>query len=792
MSSSLLALLSQQAPVQTRRGLILTGLQNDFLSPDGKLPVITSTGFLDRLTELVKEFREHGDIIWVRSHFKENRNVNLNDDAGDTVVVDSPRQTAAPALQPATPVRDGSSRSEASDDDHPPSPPKKARFSSELSESKLEDEERTTTPEDDSSEIDEELFLTRTASREPCCIPNSFGAEYATQIKDMVDERRDLQLIKTFYSAFQSTNLLTTLRAKLVTELYICGCTTNLSVFATAMDAARHGISITLIDDCLGYRRKGRHDLAIKRLREIMGARVMTSAEVIDRLNNPLLTSEDEDSESEGDNDSDVDVREGVSDVPVSSLVVDSDEEGDDLVASNVRVTDVNGRTLAMRDALALESSLRRATAAESELEPALEPREPPSARAADAGSCAGVGVRDNAGSDHSSGYGKEENHFDGWIGRATTSRSSSLDGEQHDSSKGVTLRSHWSAIDQEMAKHQTDLIIRAAHRKHSGLSAMSAPNELDCKDPNGDVTVKSTTEANNQHKNNSTTSKPLFGADKQTESAGSRILYDLLPEELASNIFDKLNSEITWQKMHHQTGEVPRLVCCQGTIDEDGSMPVYRHPSDQSLPIQGWTPVVDRIRREAEEAVGHPLIHALIQLYRSGNDFISEHSDKTLDIARDSCIVNVSFGAQRTMRLRTKRTATRSTDTNSPGRITYRVPMPHNSMIIMSLPTNAEYLHGINADKRPSVELSDAEKAFSGQRISLTFRNIGTFLNADSSRIWGQGATAKTKADAKPVINADAVESENLVRAFGMENQATSIEWERIYGDGSDVLHLK
>ena len=286
-----------------------------------------------------------------------------------------------------------------------------------------------------------------------------------------------------------------------------------------------------------------------------------------------------------------------------------------------------------------------------------------------------------------------------------------------------------------------------------------------------------------------------LFGEGKEHESNGSRIAFDLLPQDLADTIFDELNEEVNWQKMHHQTGEVPRLVCCQGTIGEDGSMPVYRHPSDQTLPIQSWTPAVDKVRKAAEQVVGHQLNHALIQLYRGGTDFISEHSDKTLDIVKNSSIVNVSFGAQRTMRLRTKRAAATSpsaSDTALTGRTTHRVPMPHNSMITMSLPTNAEYLHGINADKRPQVELTEAEKAFGGQRISLTFRNIGTFLNADSTRIWGQGAIGKSKDEAHPVINADAAESERLVRAFGLENQSSNIDWDVIYGDGFDVLHLK
>ncbi|KAF2726219.1 hypothetical protein K431DRAFT_4255 [Polychaeton citri CBS 116435] len=280
----------------------------------------------------------------------------------------------------------------------------------------------------------------------------------------------------------------------------------------------------------------------------------------------------------------------------------------------------------------------------------------------------------------------------------------------------------------------------------------------------------------------------PLFGDDKGDESGDSEILYDLLPSKEAASVFEGLKAEVKWQKMLHQTGEVPRLVCCQGTTDAtDGSMPVYRHPSDESLPLLPWSPMVEMVRKAAEDVVGHRLNHALIQLYRGGTDFISEHSDKTLDIAHGSKIVNVSFGAQRTMRLRTKRGVPTGQQ-----RITHRIPMPHNSMLMMSLRTNEEYLHGINADKRPRSELSEAETAYGGQRISLTFRNIATFLDADSRSIWGQGAVAKDRNVARATINGDAGESEKIVRAFGLENQATKFDWEGVYGKGFDVLHLK
>ena len=46
--------------------------------------------------------------------------------------------------------------------------------------------------------------------------------------------------------------------------------------------------------------------------------------------------------------------------------------------------------------------------------------------------------------------------------------------------------------------------------------------------------------------------------------------------------------------------------------------------------------------------ALQHPVNHVLIQLYCTGTDHISEHSDKMIAVVLDSHIVNFSYGATR------------------------------------------------------------------------------------------------------------------------------------------------
>jgi len=234
--------------------------------------------------------------------------------------------------------------------------------------------------------------------------------------------------------------------------------------------------------------------------------------------------------------------------------------------------------------------------------------------------------------------------------------------------------------------------------------------------------------------------------------------------------------------------------------IDPSHSYPIYRHPADESPSLRPFSPTVSRIRAHVERALQHLVNHVLIQLYRTGADYISEHSDKTIDVVRGSRIVNLSLGARRTMTLKTKKDSPHGGDDDGDGeqqrppRLTQRVPLPHNSLFVMDLQTNARWMHSVHTDKRPDGTKDPAER---GARISLTFRRIGTFLTPapeqtpeHPQRIYGQGATGKTRAEARPVVQGGA-QAERLLAAFGAENHQSVFDWDGAYGEGFDVLHF-
>jgi len=909
--SSLMDLVSQNQPhFQTHQALLVIGMQNDFIQPDGRLPVSNKNGYLDRIQTLIPKFRElNGNVIWVQTLYEGDRIANdPSTGEGDALVVGG--------------LIDGdeSSTEGAEEDVLKELPSEKAKPSKHKQRAldllKRVSARRKTLPREvarATAEQDEELFLLKSETKTPACVPDTHGAQFADMIAMQFELPADMVIKTSNYSAFQGTSLLMTLRAKLVTELYICGCITNVSVLATVIDAARHGVKINVIEDCLGYRKSSRHELALKRMDEFFDAYLVNSTEILTK-ERPVVTEkkasppsasrrESRDNEkhiqaalermSLKDTDgrpssrpqsirsptkilsggqrklslvSVAESRKALNSPPttaetaeptdkeftdslVRGAVIPGAENGEKeetkLVTKKIRMrskgtkkkkkkkpdedgpqdaveaAQVNGET----SAAANHGTAEAAPPVPEVVKVPLEPRRGSLLSRAESV----LNLREKmtkpqplksvasqpALSGRSETKEKEKDR-DSWSDRMRQSLSRTpktdctyeVKNRASYSTKAESRRTSVAATIAEVPPTPSKIVEsipkETAEAEAEKTSEPPTPDKLTL------TPVAPTTTAASKDKKpklQSLANLPMLGPGDKIGEGDSSIIHDFFPADLkhptdpsmplCDVIFTQLYNEVCWQTMHHQTGAVPRLVCAQGLFGSDGSMPVYRHPSDQSLPLLHFSPKVDVIRKRAEKAVGHPLNHVLIQMYRDGTDYISEHSDKTLDIVRESSIVNVSFGAQRTMRLRTKRPPKTGSDEaggekkEDTERITQRIPLPHNSLFTLGPATNAQFLHSIQPDKRIPAERSPSELAYNGIRISLTFRHIGTFLDARSHTIWGQGATAKEQRDAADVINNDAAESSALIHAFGTENQSTSFDWPTIYGAGFDVLHL-
>jgi nicotinamidase-related amidase/alkylated DNA repair dioxygenase AlkB/glutathione S-transferase len=903
--ANLMDLVSQNQPhFQTNQALLVIGLQNDFLLPDGRIPVDTKNGFLERIQTLIPKFRVlSGNVIWVQTLYEADR-IAIGADTGE-----------GDALVMGGLIDGDESATEAGEEElgkEAAALPAQSRSSKHkqraLAMLKRVAARRKALPKEVARaavEEDEELFLLKSDNRTPACVPGTGGAEFADVIARQFELPTDIVIKTTNYSAFQGTNLLMTLRAKLVTELFICGCITNVSVLATVIDAARHGIKICVIEDCLGFRKENRHDLAVKRMEEFFSAYLVNSVEILARdapetLKKPstilngaraspktseiieaamgkMTLGEDGRPVSRGSNPrsptrilsgkqrtlslvSAAESRKSAQNPsplaeelanlrgaePTDKRFADilekgatvpkvEEEEKPQLVKTKIRMRTGNkkkkksktkgeeekeGGELASANGVpntpANQSTTK--TTPPTTTTPTVKPPQTPTeaqriSLIAKAGNVSDLRDEEskecqlkNAASVpvFSSNVGSEEkerNRFSDLSDRVRMSLTRAPKSETGSDSKRDSIASTKAA---SIASKQEDKATKQGSVNSSNTITTPQLEQTLVKAAVPDTAVPSTPAKSatlgKPSKLQSLANLPVLGPGDHIAEDDTRIINDFFPPDLRHPsdtskplkdvIFRQLYNEVRWQKMLHQQGEVPRLVCCQGAFEEDGSMPVYRHPADQTLPLLHFSPKVQLIRKQAEKLVGHPLNHVLIQLYRSGNDFISEHSDKTLDIVKNSSIINISFGSQRTMRLRSKKSQTTPEDT-APQRSTQRVSLPHNSMFVLGLATNKKWLHGIQPDKRTVSERSPSELAYNGIRISLTFRHIGTFLDAKESLIWGQGASAKQQRDAADVINGDEEETKRMITAFSRENHYPGFEWEEWYGEGFDVLHL-
>ncbi|KAL9085712.1 MAG: hypothetical protein Q9165_007461 [Trypethelium subeluteriae] len=778
--ASFLDLLAQNQPqFQTRSALIILGLQNDFVAPQaGFLEELQPYGFLDRIKAVIPQFREKGEIVWARSEYAGDVTVNDSEEEhgerviyrveekSDDVAVDSDSEEDHDDVDPL----------EADVDPSPPvsptHPPDGMTRTQALLETIKQDRARSETPEElqrlptiQRDEGSEELFLDKAERLRVFCIAGTWGAEIEDSFKPFMDESRDLQIIKTKYSAFTNTNLLLTLRTKLVTEIYLCGVLTNMSIYATAMDAARHGLVINVLEDCCGYRHRPLHDESVKQMKELMGATMAISLELSKLIGNstesdPVRSSKDRE------------IVEGA----LERMTLSDSLPGSTSTGTPSSSNAANDAEVSRPRRIRQKPIVRRSGGTRERAEAAVSNTQQES----------GVSVP------HPNRMYKQPR----FRGKRESQR-------LKDEFEKVDAR-----IEGAIAKLNDHLnsgvrLIEDA-RKPAALTDDEERLVAAVRQKEGEASIPATVGTKNSDQD--------LGPDDMIGEGDSCIIQELLqskggPNPAAGdfdveNIFQQLYDEVRWQKMFHQQGEVPRLVAVQGEIGEDGTEPVYRHPSDQALPTMRFSPAVQQIREQVQKALKHPVNHVLIQLYRCGADYISEHADKTLDIVHGSSIANASFGAQRTMRLRLKKSALTpgqlETYEQDPAgsRQTQRTIMPHNSLFILGPKTNMRWLHGINTDKRPPSTRTEAETAYGGIRISLTFRHIGTFISPGADgrqRIWGQGATNKSKETAKRPINDNPSESEKLVHAFGKENhESDHFDWKRVYGNGSDVLHLR
>lgn len=584
----------------TKKALIIVNLQNDSLYVKGDLYITKNHEFVDRVRALVPRFRKIGEIIWIRTEMgtrsspttpgsayieeevakidqKNREDQKLAEEKlEDDTKVTSPDVTTDEETksQQANPVATGPSSSSGSTSSYIPKnsiplqtyhPTSRSQAMMKRASAKARAEQRTANMDvfNDKRDIFVEHIKPRKGQQPKFYIGGTPGAEIADQLKPVVDESRDLIITKHHYSAFDQTSLLMSLRMNLVTDIYLCGCLTNVGVYATAADAVQHGLSVTVVEDCLGYRSEEKHEDAMRQMADIMGVNGVDSEEIFDDACLPP------------------DCEEPIFTGPGPEGIIGLDQLSIDVLGSEPGVVEPAITAGSATTEPATAESLPAELAPEisdpvivlMEMEDAEAPASPMNKQAES--TVTGLGPPPM-----SPVLVEKLNHKE----------------ETYPATE---------MIDNPIAQKSTPF--------PDGFTPLPSPG--------------SSTGVNRDSWMSNSTSTLMWA--ENLGSGDSRIILDVLSSTLADKAYASLREEVEWQTMHHRSGKVPRLVAVQGEIEKDGSMPLYRHPADESPRLRAFSATVERIRKEIEALLNQPFNHALIQLYRDGNDNISEHADK-------------------------------------------------------------------------------------------------------------------------------------------------------------------
>ena len=536
MASIFSALLGQSGSLnlpqfETRKALIVINMQNDSFDTTRELVVCEPSEFIQTIKVMVPFFRRTGDIVWVRTEYEEGLKLAPPSAVDDTVqrmqAIDSDlKQKADQTLEDE----------DDEGDDHSTEPAvfHGQYFASSRTKAKMRrvsarkrNKQRMKENDVFDADGDVEAYLHKPRKGQPPGLYRSgtFGAALMDDMLSVVDAARDLEIVKNHYSALDATPLLLSLRMKLVTHVYLCGLLSNISVYATAADAVRHGFEVTVVEDCMGYRSEAKHIEAMRQMADILGVSGIDSEELI------------------------------------------QDSGG----------------------------------------------REPPDTE---------IGIFSGPGYDGIMGGSADpQSHSTSGIDKKSDSIMPALPYSPTEKFKKLSMASQQESIEPPDSE-ATNI------QKNITLEKPTVPSDSNTEDLQSPVTIAVKTQQPPK-KPQRDSHKTVLGPGDSLGEGDSKILDHALSLELRDHAFDLVKKEVDWQIMRHRNGEVPRRVAVQGQIDQNGSRPIYRHPADESLPLLPFSTTIEKIRKEVEELLDQPFNHALIQLYRDGQDNISEHSDK-------------------------------------------------------------------------------------------------------------------------------------------------------------------
>lgn len=265
---------------------------------------------------------------------------------------------------------------------------------------------------------------------------------------------------------------------------------------------------------------------------------------------------------------------------------------------------------------------------------------------------------------------------------------------------------------------------------------------------------------------------------------SGDNTLIDnfLSNDEADTSFANLIGGEIQYQQWHHMPDNkknlvsLSRLKIAMADTDENGWIPHYRFPvnNQEHHGVIPFSETVRKIKNKLIEKTGIQYNHAVVLLYRDGNDCIGFHKDKVLDLLESAPIASISLGQNRVYMLRD--------NIHNPTK-SQEIILSHGTLLLLGMETNNHFYHSIPMTGQQLTP-----------RVSLTFRVVKTFKNINTGELRGTkygGANWPTELGGTHIEYPDEI----LKFWFG-ENKDTyngGLWWHRKYHDiaGTNIENI-
>jgi len=174
-----------------------------------------------------------------------------------------------------------------------------------------------------------------------------------------------------------------------------------------------------------------------------------------------------------------------------------------------------------------------------------------------------------------------------------------------------------------------------------------------------------------------------------------------IISNEQADYYFERLFNTIQWK--HDVAVIMGKRIITKRKVSWYGSKPfkyTYSQTTKTALP---WTTELSALKTLTEKATGETYNSCLLNLYHTGAEGMTWHSDAERDLKKNGAIASLSFGAERKFSLKHKQT-----------KETVSLILQHGSILVMKDTTQSHWMHSLPKTKMTNLP-----------RINLTFRTI-------------------------------------------------------------------